>query len=221
MRLKQQLFALAIGFFFSTLGATEWDLEYWQYVRFENWKSKPYSIYTIGEVRLRDDLSQFYYYRIAENFAYQALPHLDLEAHYSYIYYKTRTSMRFNSVNRFEFEANPDLTLCNGIQLIWRNRLELLKKQDIKHFQFVIRQRLMAVIPIECAGKLTAIHVYDEVFYDFDTHKFTQNRFAPLELTFQLTERVTIDVFLMARHFFSLSSSKWYRSIVLGSALRF
>lgn len=195
--------------------------EYWQYFNGTNWERGPYRLYTIGEMRYKSSLTSIYYYRIAANFAYQVKPYLDLEAHYSYIYNKSEGAARFSNVNRLELEVNPSKRFENGIALKWRSRLELLKQEGVAYIQFVFRDRLMVQIPIKNCGRLTSIHLYDEVFYDFKTHRFTQNRFVPLELSFALNQKTHLEVFFMVRNYYSLSSDRWYRSLVLGSALRF
>jgi len=79
----------------------------------------------------------------------------------------------------------------------------------------------MMIYPLEECGKLVAVKWGDEVYYDFDTTKFTQNRLIPLELTFALSPHTTVDLFFMIRNFFSFSSHKWYRSFVVGSEVCF
>lgn len=205
----------------SSWESKKWDLEYWQYFNWKNWEKDPYKLYTIGEFRLNRDITRPYYYKITENFAIRALPYLDLEVHYSFLYKKTRGNTRFTNTQRLEFEANPFVQWDNGFTLKWRNRLELLKKQEVSTIQFVFRHRIMAIIPLENTGKLTSLHIYDEVFYDFDTHKFTQNRFVPVELSFELTPKTRLNVFFMVRNFVNISSNEWFRSFVLGSNLEF
>lgn len=201
--------------------ASSWDFEYWQYLNWKNWEHGRCKLYTVGEMRMNKEASQFYYYRVTENFAYQALPCLDLEAHYSFVHHKSRGALHFTNTSRLEFEATSSMFLNHGIAIKWRNRIEFLKKENISNIEFVFRHRIMASIPIECCGKLTSINLYDEIFYDFNNNKITQNRFVPIEMSFTLDRHFSCEVFFMIRNFFSFSADKWYRSIVLGSQLNF
>lgn len=201
--------------------ASQWDGEYWQYLNWTNWECVPYKLYTVAEARVNHDFSKFYYYRITENFAYQALSWLDLEAHYSFVYHESRGATHFKNTHRLEFEVNPWMRFDNGITLKWRNRFEFLKKQGVSHIQYVLRDRLLALFPFENCGRITAFKIYDEVFYDCTLGKVTQNRIVPIELTLKVNECTALDLFMMVRNFFGLSSHKWYRSIVIGSELSF
>jgi len=201
--------------------ASSWDWEYWQYFNWTNLKCGPYKIYTIGELRLNKDISRFYYYRLTANSAYQALSWLDLEAHYSFIYNKSRGSQHFTYASRLEFEANPILRLDHGITLKWRNRFEFLRRQHNSKIQYILRHRMEATFPVKCFGRLTSIKCSDEFFYNVATNKFTQNRFIPIEMSFVLNSKISIDIFIMLRNFYSLSSDKWFRSMVFGSELKF
>lgn len=198
-----------------------WDVEYWQYLNLKNWECGPYKLYTIGETRLNHNISTFYYFKIAENFAYQALPFLDLEAHYCFIYNKSRGSSQFKHANRLEFEINPFVTFEDWVTLKWRNRIELQKKQGVSHIQFIARHRTLASFAIKKSCYLTSIQIYDEIFYDFDTNRISQNRFVPCELSFKADCDITVDLFVMIRNFYSFSSKKWYKSFAIGSEIGF
>lgn len=214
-------FVFSTVIFFGTLHAGEWDLEYWQSINARNWESGSCRLYTIAEVRIRKDVSKFYFYRIAENFAYRALPWLDLEMHYSFIYHKSHGATRFANTSRLELELNPFMEFDNGVTITWRNRLELLKRQRIKQIAYIFRDRLTVEIPISNCGYLTAFTFFDEVFYDFEHHKFSQNRFVPIQLTLALGPKIDLDAFFMIRDLYSFSLIKWYRSFVIGSVLNF
>lgn len=220
MRLKNFFFICAVLIAMS-VEAKKWDVEFWQYAYWTQAEWGPYKFYGVGEVRLRKDLTKFYYYRLSECFAYRALPCLDLEAHFSSIYNKSHGATHFTNTQRLEFEINPFQKYEYGVEFQLRNRIELLKRQHVKHIQFVFRQRVRISIPITCCGHLTAYRISNEFFYDFDHHKYSQNRFIPLQLAFDISQKLQMELFFMLRDHFSFSTSKWYRSLVFGSELRF
>lgn len=188
-----------------------WDTEYWQYWNYTNWEKDPFKLYTLGEARLNQEMSKFYFMRLAANFVYSPLPFLNLEAHYSYMYVKPNGALHFSQRSRYEIEVNPRYTFNNGIQLAWRNRYELIKRQAEKKWTSIFRHRTMVVFPVENWGRLQRISVFDEVFYNYSTQMFSQNRFAPLVLNFDLGKGDSIDVFFQFRNFFS--RGLWYRSV--------
>lgn len=226
MMLRNAKFATLFVFllllsFSSSSYAGKWDLEFWQTFNWTNWEKGPYKLYSVCEVRLDKDISTFYYTKLGENFAYQALPCLNLEAHYSFIRHKAIDATLFKNTNRLEFEINPSMQFENSVALVWRNRLELIKKQDDRQVRSVFRHRITAVYPLNDWGRLTAYQCSDEIFYDLNTKKFTQNRFMPLGLTFTFTPKVSLDTYVLIRNFYTQSINKWHKSIVLGSALNF
>lgn len=202
---------------FSSIYGSNWDVEYWQYFQKSHIECRLFKLYTSGVIRLDKDITRFYYYRISENFAYHATCSLDLEAHYSFIYSKPMGQTSFANKSRLELEINPKFCFGNSVEWQWRNRLEIVKRQHISHPQYVLRERLLGTIPI-CGTKILAFSFYDELFYDFNLKKITENRFVPLQMSFSLC-LVNIDVFFMVRNYFS--SDQWYKSFVIGADVAF
>lgn len=205
---------------FSYAMASNWDIEYWQYFNWTNFKHQNFQLYTTAELRANKDISTFYYVNACENFAYQACLWLDLEAHYCFVYSKNRGSSIFTTTQRAEVEINPHFTLQSGINIKWRNRLTFNKKQRTQ-LVYLLRDRLRIEVPIDNCGNLISYSCSNEVYYDFNISKLTQNRLIPLSLTFQLSRNTTLEAFLMIRNFYSPTSEQWYRSIVLGSEFGF
>ena len=197
-----------------------WEKEYWQYLTWNSFEHCKWKLYTVAQARFNKDISRFYHIRLTENLAYKILPDLDLEVHYTFIYTKPlEPKSQFSKRHRLELEATSSLNLRQGINLKWRNRFEITKHEDNPRLRTAFRCQLRAILPLKNAGKLTEISCLDEVFYHFDVHKFTQNRIRPIELTFALTSKLTIKVFVMIRHFFT--SNKWHRSLDFGSDVAF
>lgn len=204
---------------FNSACASKWDVEYWQYLNWENWQCCPFTLYTTGVIRINKDISKFYYYRISENFVYRALSWLDLEVHYSYIYSKPIGAPRFDYTNRLELEANPTVCFDSGAILKWRNRLEIAKKQHISQIAYIYRGRIMAVFPYRNCSRFLSHRVFDEVFYDFNIKKIVENRFAPIDLSFSLSQQVTLNIAFMIRNLRRVD--RWHNSFVIASELEF
>lgn len=200
----------------SSVHASNWDVEYWQYFRKKHVKGEILSVYTSGEVRLDKDITRFYYYRLTENVAVRPFCWLDLEAHYSFIYSKPRGASSFNTRSRIELEINPLIHFSNGVTAQWRNRLELIRKQHITEFKYILRERLLVKVPF-CFCPIVSFHCFDEVFYDFDLKKVTENRLAPLACSLSFCG-INLDLFFMIRNFYN---GQWYKSFVFGSEIFF
>ncbi len=203
----------------SRLCAAQWDVEYWQYLHWNMYEGCRVHLYTLGEFRLNKYAAHLYYGKISECLSYQPHSNLQLEAHYSYIQSKNRGSAHFTNKNRLEFEINPSLTTDCGLTIAWRNRLDLIKKQGISKVQSVFRHRLLLQYEPNLDWPSLSLHSSDEVYYDLNTHKFTQNRFIPIAVQMELNTKLTLDIFLMVRNFYT--SNHWYRSFLLGTELSF
>jgi len=210
--MKKILLAIAIA---SQAYGSNWDVEYWQYFRKTNFQRGALKVYTSGVVRLDKDISRFYYYRLSENVAYSPVCWLDLEFHYSFIYSKPPGNPSFNTINRLELEVNPIFDFCT-VNIRWRNRLQIVRKQHISEWQYVLRERLMLRVPV-CLCPLVSINFYDELFYDYNRKKVTENRLVPLELSFSFCI-IDLDLFFMVRNFYN---DKWYNSFVFGTEIAF
>lgn len=210
-------------FFLTVLVATghvlaNWDEEYWQEANWQQVKEGPHKLYFKVQARF-NHWSRFYYYQLTEGYAYQAHPNLGLEAHYSYIHDKPLGALSFTNAHRLELEVNPSMSLPYEAKILWRNRLEIIKREDDPVLRYVLRHRCMGVFPIKSCGALIAYRIHDEIFYNFTDHLFHQNRFVPIQLDFQVTPELEVDLYFMVRNF--ISSNKWRRSFVLGSAIQF
>ena len=201
------------------LTCREMGYRYWQYLVWKNWEGCNFNFYTLGELRLNKYAAHLYYGKISECLSYHPHPNLQLEAHYSYIQHKNRGSSQFMNTNRLEFEINPSLTTDCGIQVKWRNRLDLIKNQHVSKIRSVFRHRWLLQYDLNSCSPLISFHCSDEVFYDLNTRKFTQNRFIPIAMQLELNSKLSLDLFLMIRNFYT--SNHWYRSFILGTELAF
>lgn len=200
---------------------TKWDTEYWQFLRWKNWENGPYKFYASGEFRVNKDVTQFYFYRVTANFAYEVNKNLTLEAHNSWEWEKPLGSTHFMNADRVELEINPSVKLDHDILVRWRNRFEFIKRQGNSRLQYIFRHLVRATLPVKNCGKLAAINAFNEVFYDFRTGRVIQNRFAPIELSFQLKKELSVDLFLLIRNVYAARERVWHNSLVLGSVVGF
>ena len=99
-----------------------------------------------------------------------------------------------------------------------RNRLEVRRVKHEPKILYRLRQRTTAIIPIE-NSMVTAFSVFNELFYNLSTHRFTQDRICPCQWTFAISEGVELDLFFLIRLF--ETDTGWKKSAVLGTQLNF
>lgn len=197
----------------------KYDVQYWQGFEWTNWEKDRFRLYTNGMTRITHDVRHFTYYRLTEAFAYRALDDLTLEIHYTYLRLKTVNATHFSTRSRIELEANPEHKFQNGITVQWRNRMQFIKEQDRLHIQYISRQRLTVIFPIDRLP-LKQVKIADEVFYNFGQKYFTQNRFYPIILNFGISRGVSLDFYVLIRTHRS-SNKTWHRELAFGSTLNF
>lgn len=212
---------LILALLLSSLHATSWEGEYWQDFNTNQFKSGRCKLYFVVQMRFDKNVSRFAYLRLSENFAYQALPNLDLELHYSFFTAKSFANPRFRNRHRLELEVNPSAPITEALTVKWRNRLEWLKEQSDSKIYAILRHRTALALALEDWGRLTQVQMSDEVFYDFTANKISQNRFIPLRLSFNTNCNGNLDLYYMLRSVFSFGLDRWHHSCVLGSELSF
>lgn len=218
--MKRTLILLSLCFLPTLRGySSPWDVEYWQFFRGQVYQRGPHGFYLSGEYRMNQDITRPYYYRFTGNFSYQIIQQMDLEAHYSFIYSKPLGNTHFSITHRLEIEANTNRTFSNGLSFRWRNRFEFDKAQGIGKIKSVMRNRATLTFPIKNRGSWIAAGFSDEFFYGITEERITENRFVPLLTTFQFTQNVFLEPFVMIRTLFKLTG--WENSFVIGSNLNF
>lgn len=210
---------LLIAILLSRKAYSGWDVEYWQRAQWNMINNDCFTVGTQGEIRLNHGCTRAFFIKLTEVFVYKPFKWLNLGFNYSYLWDKPRGSPHFMWRQRYELDISPRLTLENGITIAWRNRMMFIKEQDVAKIRYTFRHRVSIIYPLECWGNLKSIECQDEIFYHFLTHRFSQNRFVPLQLNYVFEEKYNLSVFFMIRNF--ESNAKWWRSFVIGSDLNF
>lgn len=208
----------------SSLQGAEWFSQYWQRLNWEYWKQEPFSLTFFSDVRSGNHFKSVRYYQLTNQFAYE-FDKWSFELHYTYIRdrpVQNRTPTGIATIwswqQRLEIEANHIFALKNCIQIITRNRFEIRKLEHNPKIQYRLRQRTKLFFPINW-GKLKAYQLHNELFYDLSTHLFNQDRFCPMELLFELSEKVDLSLFFLLR--FYISENIWRRGAILGTEINF
>lgn len=221
MRMRKFCFCLLLFcLFFSKLPGNHWHSEYWQQFFVKHYESDRVEVSTFARIETGNHFKKTRVVRVSGQFEYKVNNDVELEFHYSYIHGHPLWSPVWRWQHRLEFEANKIFHLpCNN-QIITRNRLELRWRQKAKPRPDVrFRHRVMLLIPLNTGTTLKAFSCFNEFFYDLSRGYFDQDRICPCQLTFGISEKVDIDVFLIFR---LLEDNKaLQKSIVLGTQLNF
>lgn len=158
--------------------------------------------------------------QINEQFAWKVSDDLTLEIHYAYLHNRSIVpNAPWRWQNRIELEANRKFHPSAYFEIRTRNRLEMRRVENEPKTLYTFRQQTMLFFPIENAMPIKAYSFYNEVFYDLSASRFNQNRLYPIQLTFELTEKLSFEAFFMIRFF--LSDDSWKKSGVLGTQFVF
>lgn len=194
--------------------------EYWQQFFWTQWKNDSFALGTYAKFDTKNHMRGLRAFQISEQLAFNVSKNFSLEVHYTYLHGR---SIVENSLwkwqHRLELEANRTFHPLGNCLIQTRNRLEIRREQYESKALFRLRQRTMFVIPIKKYRNLTSFSIYNELFYDLSTRRFTQDRICPCQLTFALSEKIELELFFLVCVF--KSNAIWHRSAVLGTQLNF
>lgn len=194
--------------------------EYWQKLFWEMWKNESFALGTYIKIDTGNHLENIRSIQINEQFLWKASQNLELELHYAYIHGRSIVpNSPWMWQHRLELEANRTFhPFCNYL-IKTRNRLEIRRLQSESKTLYRLRQRTMLIIPFEGSGILKSFSIYNELFYNISTTRFTQDRICPFQITFSSSDSMEIDLFFLIRFF--NSNNMWYKSAVVGTQFSF
>ena len=99
-----------------------------------------------------------------------------------------------------------------------RNRLELRYPDNVPGVFPRLRHRLQGTLPLTDMGRLSALVLSDEVFYDTTLDRISENRLLPLALTFKLSPHATFTTGYGLQSLWS--KGEWVQSNIIVSSLQ-
>jgi len=222
IRIRRLLFGLALllSSLPSSLRAEECYSEYWQELFWKMWQSGPVSLGTYAKIDTGNHFQRVRSLQINEQLRWKVDRNWTLELHYAYIHGRSVVpDSPWRWQHRIELEANRTFHLPCAYLIQTRNRLEIRWVQTESNPVYRLRQRTMLVIPFQEAGALKSYSLFNELFYNASTHRFTQDRICPCQLTFSLTKTLDMNLFFLIRFFDT--NTGWQKSAVLGTEFIF
>ncbi|MBI3879927.1 MAG: DUF2490 domain-containing protein [Verrucomicrobia bacterium] len=170
----------------------------------------PWSFTTYGEFRKTDSHTLHDGMAFWEKLQFDYFTNLTLCVNYTYVDVETTSAKsgltRWQSTHRAEFEANPHWHVATNVTFRIRNRYEH-RWVEVRGTNDRTRHRPELVFETSHLGPLTSIFVNDEVFYDWNLRRPTENRFTPLGLEWRLSKQVSLRTYYFWDHF--RSGSQW------------
>lgn len=202
---------------FLLLGFGENGVEEWTRFTSTYFETKQWELSNFVELRTSDQ-QDLYYYRASLRFLRKLSDNFAAGANLTFIRAKDPQGV-FQKNKRLELEVFPKIKLTKDITLEFRERIEIQKisnqKKLVNRFRSIVRLKKQ----IKGIKWLKSISAHDEVFYNFNTQRVEENRFAFLELSIPVNEWMTFEPFLMLR---SIRRDKfWQQNLVLGTYFQF
>jgi hypothetical protein len=100
---------------------------------------------------------------------------------------------------RLEFEVNPTFRLNDALTLSFRDRVEWRWRDGGDEYTTRIRVRPQLDWTLRNAGLFRGLYANNEVFFDFNQERVTENRLTPLGLTLRPWENGELRCFYLHR----------------------
>lgn len=141
----------------------------------------------VAQLRFRDDSSELFARLLSSQLTYSASPRLRVGLNYTVLPARPVDSNDFRAQRRWELEIMPRWSAGDRLVIDWRSRLELRWLEGRAGRNERSRHQPQVTFRIGGSGRLQSVYANNEIFYDHDAHRLTENRFVPLGLSFRLT----------------------------------
>lgn len=140
---------------------------------------------------------------------------LEANINYSMIQFRSINESLYTQAFRLECELNPSFNLKNDYSLKIRNRYQIRKDEYEPKLHQTFRQRLQLTKLLHFEN-LKSISMHNEIFYFFNEDQINEDRFVPLQLTFQFKNDHSQSIYTMIR--WRKTNNKWNPQSIIGSA---
>ncbi len=199
-----------------TLADFDKDFRFWNTLLVQQYKDAKWSTFTYAEARWIDDANKIGAWVAQQKLYYQWKPNLSLGVGPGWIELKDADG-GWNTLARMEFEINPSWQIGNQSRLSLRNRLET-RWWESRDYQteLVSRHRLHFSRPGNWLPGMTHFGISNEFFFDYRVGAYKENRFRPIQISFDAGERKRFNLFLQVRSMRSGDGADWKHAYILG-----
>lgn len=166
-----------------------------------SWQLKPVDTKFVdlvhyGELHVSDHAPAPLQYQLTGRVVYEPWKSLGFALGYSYLERQVHNAATDDwddvYTHRFEVEVNPRWDLGKSVRLSLRNRFEERWVEDKAGTYPRTRHRLELAVPVKNAGPVSEVFSFVEPFFDLRTGKNSEDRYAPLGVTFRLSKHVSL-----------------------------
>jgi len=100
---------------------------------------------------------------------------------------------------RFEFEINPTFRLTDSLTLSFRDRIEWRWRDGGDEYTTRIRLRPQLDWTLHREGLFRGLYANNEVFFDFNQERVTENRLTPIGLLLRPSDHLDLRLFYLWR----------------------
>lgn len=193
------------------------DFGSWHALSVKFLDTEKWTLSAFGQLRFRDDSSELFAYQLSPQVIYKVSPYLRLGMNYTYLPTKPPGGDDFLDQHRWETEINPRWPVNDWLTLELRNRFELRWLEGRSDTNERSRHRPQATFRLKGLGPLESVFINNEFFYDYDAHRYNENRLVPLGLNFRVSDHVGFSTYYML--WSVRGGGQWNNAHILGTQL--
>ena len=190
--------------------------EMWNWFIVDVWQNERTLLHIYADQRWAEGRGS-YLQIVSPRVTHRILPALDVGLGMSVLHIDPELGDTFIQL-RPELELNPRYSFGEHWSLHNRNRLEARWNDFGGGPRWRTRHRLQLTRKVESMGPMRSWYLNNEWFGDLQQVRYSENRAVPLGVSFQITEKMTFDLFYMVRSTHLVDT--WEHDHIAGTFLR-
>ena len=191
------------------------DYGTWQWTSLEVFHSGKFSANLFNELRWRDNSTDFSLGLVGPLFRWQGWTHTSFALGAYYLHVPRGFNLDDTNQAWVDVEMLNTWKASDDISVSMRTMFENRWLEDPHGNRQVSRHRFGLATACHKLGPVSKIYCNDELFLDWDTGKFRENRAIPVAASFKLNDHASLDVFPMIRS--TEGAGKWTHEFILGT----
>lgn len=167
-----------------------------------------WSVGSYVDLRVTDVVGELATTMFSPRIRYALTPEWSAQVNTTWVEAQAADERGRTAFTRLEFELNPRYALGDSLVLSARNRFEWRWFEDADGVNERIRLRPQFDLSTPWAGPVRGIFCNNEVFYDFDQGRITENRLTPFGLVFKPAKKMELRVYHLWRH--TRARDRWF-----------
>lgn len=166
------------------------------------------------DLRVTDAVGEVATTMISPRVRYDLTPHWSAQVNTTWLEAQAADSRGRTELLRLELELNPRAALTERLTFSSRNRVELRFIEQVDGVNERVRIRPQLDYATPWAGIVHGVFMNNEVFYDLDQRRITENRLTPFGLTFRPSPMLELRAYHLWRH--TRLGREWFDFHALG-----